>query len=90
MLPLSIPYIPYNTKNPTINENNPVASVNANPNIAYVNKSAFTDGFLDVELINAENTIPIPTPAPDNPIVDNPAPITFALNNISSFLFFSF
>lgn len=81
------PYTPYNTKNPTINENNPIASVKANPNIAYVNKSDLTDGFLDVELINAANTNPIPIPAPDNPIVDNPAPITFALNNIFSSYF---
>lgn len=39
-------------------------------------------GFLDVAVINPENTKPIPTPAPANPIVAKPAPMYFAAANI--------
>ncbi|KAH3680581.1 hypothetical protein WICPIJ_008226, partial (mitochondrion) [Wickerhamomyces pijperi] len=60
--------------------NNPVASDKAIPKIEYENNVSFNDGFLETPLINAANTIPIPIPAPINPIVEIPAPIYFAAN----------
>ena len=60
-----------------------MASVKANPKIASLNNSSFNDGFLETPITNAPNTVPIPTPAPANPIVANPAPTNFAAcNNI--------
>ena len=35
-------------------------------------------GFRETDDISDENTNPIPTPAPANPIVANPAPMYFA------------
>lgn len=72
-------YTAYNKRNAIISENNPSASVKANPKIAYENKSDLIEGFLDVPLIKAAKTIPTPIPAPANPIVVSPAPIIFAL-----------
>ena len=70
-------------KKPIINENKAIASVKANPKIASLNNSSFNEGFLETPITNAPNTVPIPTPAPANPIVANPAPINFAAcNNI--------
>ena len=72
-------------KNPIINENNAIASVNANPKIASLNNSSFKEGFLATPITNAPNTVPIPTPAPASPIVANPAPINLAAcNNINT------
>ena len=39
-------------------------------------------GFRETDDISDENTNPIPTPAPANPIVANPAPMYFAACNI--------
>ena len=61
--------------NDIIKQNNPVASTKPNPNIAYVNNEDLKLGFLAVPFINAANTIAIPIPAPNNPIVAIPAPI---------------
>ena len=73
-------YTPYNNKNEIIKQNNPRASANANPKIAYGNNVSFNDGFLDTPLINAANTTAIPIPAPNNPIVEIPAPMYLAAN----------
>lgn len=63
-----------------IKQNNPVASDKAKPKIAYVNNADLMLGFLAVPLINAAKTIAIPIPAPNNPIVANPAPIYLPAN----------
>ena len=55
-----------------------MASVNANPKIAILNNSSFNDGFHEMPKTKAPKTVPIPTPAPANPIVANPAPMYFA------------
>lgn len=55
--------------------------------MAYVNNCPLKEGFLEVPLIKAEKTIPIPTPAPLIEIVANPAAINFALANIIKILF---
>ena len=73
-------YTAYNNKNEIIKQNNPVASDKANPKIANGNNVSFNDGFLDTPWIKAENTIAIPIPAPNNPIVEIPAPIYLAAN----------
>ena len=76
----------YNAKrirNAIINANKAIASVKANPKIAVLNNSSFSDGFLEIPITNAPNTVPIPTPAPASPIEANPAPINLAAcNNI--------
>lgn len=69
-------------KNATIRLNNAIASLNANPNMAYPNNCCFKLGFLAYPEINAPNTFPIPTPDPATPIVANPAPISFAASVI--------
>lgn len=70
-------------KNAIIKANKAIASVKANPKIASLNKSSFKLGFLAVPIIKAPKITPIPTPAPANPTVDNPAPIfCAAANNI--------
>jgi hypothetical protein len=73
-----IAYATYNNKNAIIRANNPVASANANPNIAYENNWPLKLGFLDTPKINAPNTTPIPTPAPIRPVVAKPVPIILA------------
>lgn len=50
------------SKKVTIKQNKPIASVNANPKIAYENNCCFNEGFLAYELIKAPKTVPIPTP----------------------------
>lgn len=70
-------------KNAIIKEKRAIASVNAKPKIAVLNKSAFKFGFLEIPYNNPANMIPIPIPAPANPVVANPAPIFCdACNNI--------
>jgi hypothetical protein len=72
-----------NIKKAIIKANNAIASANANPKIAALNKSSLIVGFLAIPLINAANINPIPTPAPAKPNVENPAPNFCALcNNI--------
>ena len=73
-------YATYNNRNAIIKANNPVASANANPKIAYENSCPLNDGFLDTPIIRAPNTtpIPIPIPAPIKPVVAKPVPIIFA------------
>ena len=68
-------------KKPIIKENNAIASVRANPKIASLNNSSFNDGFLDTPMIKAPKTVPIPTPAPANPMVAKPAPTNLAACN---------
>ena len=63
------------TKNAIIKANKAMASVSAKPKIAILNNSSFKDGFLEMLKINEPKTLPIPIPAPANPIVDKPAPI---------------
>ena len=61
-----------------------MASVKANPKIAILNNSSFNEGFLAIPRTKAPKTVPMPTPAPANPIVAKPAPIYFAAcNNIN-------
>lgn len=55
-----------------------IASVKAKPRIATLNNSCLKEGFLEIPIIRAPNTIPIPTPAPANPIAAAPPPIFFA------------
>lgn len=68
-------------KNAIINENSAIASVNAKPKIASLNNSSFNEGFREVPITNAPNTVPIPTPAPANPMVASPAPTNLAACN---------
>lgn len=77
-------------KKTIISANRAMASVNANPKIAILKSSSFKDGFLEIPITKAPNTVPIPTPAPAKPIVANPAPIYFAAcNSIKLNLFYS-
>ena len=55
-----------------------MASVRAKPKIANLNNSSFKEGFLDIPKTRAPKTVPIPTPAPANPMVANPAPKNLA------------
>ena len=71
-------YATYNNKNAIIRANNPVASANANPKIAYENSCPLNEGFLATPSIRAPNTTPIPTPAPIKPVVAKPVPIILA------------
>jgi len=61
-------------KKAIINANKPTASVNANPNIANLNKLFNWSGFLDTAINKDPNTTPTPAPAPTRPIVAKPAP----------------
>ena len=73
-------------KKAIIKENNAIASVKAKPKIANLNNSSFKDGFLEIPITKEPKTVPIPTPAPANPIVANPAPINLAdCNNIYNY-----
>jgi len=54
--------------------------------MAYENSWGRIAGFREVAEISAENTSPIPTPAPASPIVDSPAPMNFAASCISIFV----
>ena len=67
-----------------------MASVNANPIMVYRNIFASNDGFRDIPIMNAPNTVPIPTPAPAKPTVAAPAPINFAACRIIFSFLFSF
>ncbi len=67
-----------NSKKAIIKANSAIASVRANPKIAILNNSSFKEGFLEIPITNAPNTVPIPIPAPANPIVAKPAPTYFA------------
>lgn len=68
-----------------------MASVKAKPKIATLNNSCLKDGFLETPIIKAPNTIPIPTPAPANPIAAAPPPIFLAAsNNIENSLIHEF
>jgi len=69
-----------------LNANRAIASVKANPKIAYLNISSFNEGFLAVPKIKDPKINPIPIPAPANPNVDNPAPNFCAAANIIIFL----
>lgn len=70
-------------KNAIIKANKAIASVNANPKIANLNKSSLMFGFLAVAKIKDPKINPIPTPAPASPKVDKPAPsFCAACNNI--------
>ena len=55
-----------------------MASVKANPKIAILKSSSLKEGFLEIPTTNAPNTVPIPTPAPANPMVASPAPKNLA------------
>lgn len=74
-------------KNAIIKANNAIASANEKANIANENNSPFNEGFLDVPFINAANIIPAPIAPPPNPILANPAPISFAAATIIFYLF---
>ena len=77
-------YTAKSNKKTIISTNNAIASVSAKPKIAILNISSFREGFLEIPRIKALKTIPIPTPAPANPIVAIPAPTYLAAcNNIS-------
>lgn len=62
----------------TVSASKPTASVNANPEIAYLNNSSFTFGLRAKAIDNDPKTIPTPAPAPVGPIVAKPAPIALA------------
>lgn len=68
-------------KNAIIRANNAMASVRANPKIAYPNNCFANDGFRATEWIKELKTLPIPTAAPANAIVAAPAPINLAPSN---------
>ena len=65
-------------KNAIINAKSAIASVKANPKIAYLKRSSFKEGFLAKASNREPKIAPIPTPAPAKPKVDRPAPIFFA------------
>lgn len=50
------------SKNAIIRQKRPIASDNANPNIAYENNCCFKDEFRAYPNIKLPNTIPIPIP----------------------------
>ena len=52
-----------------------MASVSAKPKIAVLKSSSLNKGFLEIPVSKDAKIRPIPTPAPANPQVDNPAPI---------------
>jgi len=55
-----------------------IASVKANPKRAYRSNSCFNDGLREIPMINEPKTVPIPAPAPANPIAAAPPPIFLA------------
>lgn len=55
-----------------------MASDNANPKTAQVNRLFFNDGFLAYPMIRLPNTVPIPDPDPAAPTAAAPAPMYFA------------
>lgn len=61
---------PNSIKNVTIKPNKAIASVNANPNNAYVNNFFSSFGFLAKAFKNPAKITPIPTPAPAREIVN--------------------
>ena len=71
-------------KNETINANNPVASANANPKIAYANSCPLRAGFLATPVIRDPKTVPIPVPAPISPAAAAPAPISLPAPRIAA------
>jgi hypothetical protein len=75
-------------KNAIIKANKAIASVKANPKIAYPKRVFVSDGLRATELMKDPNTIPIPAPAPANAIVAHPAPISFAPSAINKMFFF--
>lgn len=68
-----------------IKQNNPIASVNANPKIAYANNSLFKLGFLEYAFNKHPKTTPIPKPAPPKPADALPAPTNLAEDNEVTF-----
>ncbi|CAK9170221.1 unnamed protein product [Ilex paraguariensis] len=62
-----------------------VASVRANPKIAYPNDCLANNRFCATEWIKELNTFPMPTAAPAKAIVAAPAPIDLVPYNISSY-----
>lgn len=51
--------------------------------MAVLVSSCCNEGFLEIPITRDPKTVPIPTPAPANPIVANPAPMNFEdCNNI--------
>ena len=80
----------YRIRNAIIKANSPVAADRVKPKKAYWNNGGRRAGIREVAVINPENTNPIPTPAPANPIVANPAPIFLAACSISFFVVASY
>ena len=69
---------PYSIRNASIKANSAIASHSENANIASVNSSPLSEGFLETPNIRAPNTNPAPIAPPLSPIVANPAPINLA------------
>lgn len=65
-----------------------MASVKAKPDIATLNDSWRKEGFLEIPIINEPETVPIPAPAPANPIAAAPPPIFLAASRSIKYLFF--
>src|SRR5438132_9564744 len=69
--------------------NSPVASASAKPRNAKGWTSPWEAGLRATELISAENTLPMPIPAPTSAMQARPAPIIFAearsMSGFSSF-----
>ena len=66
-------------KKEIISANKAIASVNANPKIAVLNKSSFSNGFLAIPEIREAKIRPMPTPAPIQTIADLQSRIRLAL-----------
>lgn len=69
---------PNKIKKVTIKAKSAIASVKAKPKIATLNKSCLNEGFREIPRIKEPKTVPIPAPAPANPIVAKPPPIFLA------------
>lgn len=65
-------------QNDIINAKGAIASVKAKPGIATLNNSCLNEGFREIPMINEPKTVPIPAPAPANPMAAAPPPIFFA------------